>query len=61
MDIRTNEIMTYDEMAKRVANNPEDKKFYKEIPDIYLGELSTMNRKDRRAYLRKNKHILKDI
>lgn len=59
MDTRTGEIMSEEEMLKRTANKPEEEKWYKTIPEGYADQLSAMNRKDRRAWMRKNKHILR--
>jgi len=58
--MRSGEIITQDEMQKRIGNKPQDAKWYKEIPDGYLDELSAMNRKDRRAWMKRNKHLIKD-
>lgn len=60
MDMRTGEIMTEEEMLKRVNNKPQDAKWYKTIPDGYADELSAMNRADRRAWMKRNKHLIKD-
>ena len=32
MDARTGEIMTVEEMEKRVKEHPENRRFYKEVP-----------------------------
>lgn len=32
MDTRTGEVMPYEEMERRVAENPDDAKYYKGVP-----------------------------
>lgn len=57
-DMRTGELMSEEEMLKRIQQNPQDAKFYKEIPSQYQDVLMSMNRKDRREWMRKNKKLL---
>jgi len=62
MDMRTGEIMSIDEMHRRIKENPELAKVIKEVPPPvlpYISEIQNMNRKDKRAWLRKNKHLFK--
>lgn len=56
--MRTGELMSEEEMLKRIQQNPQDAKFYKEIPSQYQDVLMSMNRKDRREWMRKNKKLL---
>lgn len=62
MDMRTGEIMDLEEMRRRIAEKPELAKVIKEVPAPlmpYISEVQNMNRKDKRAWLRKNKHLFK--
>ena len=53
----TGEMITEEELLKRPIN--EQKKFLP-IPAKYADQLSAMNRKDRRAWMRKNKNLMKE-
>lgn len=33
MDTRTGEVMTLDEMGRRLMDKPQDRKYYKEVPE----------------------------
>ena len=59
MDTRTGEIMDMQEAERRIKLNPKDAKFLKELPDKFVEQLEGMNRADRRAWAKKNKHLLK--
>lgn len=60
MDTRTGEIveMTYVDELKSKGN--PSAKFYKEIPDIMMGEIWEMNRQQRREWYRENKKRIKE-
>lgn len=62
MDMSTGEIMTQEEMEKRIKQNPKLADRIKLIPEALqpqIPEIQNMNRKDKRAWLRKNKHLFK--
>lgn len=59
MDMRSGEIMSEKEMLKRIADKPEEAKWYKTFPLAYADQLTAMNRKDRRTWMRRNKHLVK--
>ena len=58
MDTRTGEIISFEELKKKPV---QDQKFFKEVPDIHQHYLEGLNRKERREWYRKNKHLFKDI
>ena len=58
MDTRTGDIVSMD-FVEKLKLNPKtapQAKWYKEIPSELLPELEGMNRAERRAWYRKNKH-----
>lgn len=60
MDMRTGEIMSELEMQRRIKANPSLTDHIKLIPESLtsqIPEIQNMNRKDKRAWLRKNKHL----
>lgn len=62
MDMSTGEIMSQEEMEKRIKQNPKLADRIKLIPEALtpqIPEIQNMNRKDKRAWLRKNKHLFK--
>lgn len=63
MDTRTGEIVPMDLVnGFKESLNPVTQaqaKWYKEIPVELLSQLEGMNRKERREWYRKNKHLFK--
>lgn len=55
MDTRSFDILP----EMEVPNHPEAN-FYKELSNNYIPLLQDMNRKQRREWYRKNKHLLKE-
>ena len=51
----TGDIVDYTEILKKPV---AEQKKYIPIEEKYLDEVSVMNRKDRRAWYRRNKHLL---
>lgn len=52
MDTRTGKIISYDDLQKLAD---KEKKHFVEVPEQYEQFLLNMNRKDRRAWYRRNK------
>lgn len=55
MDTSTGELMSYEEMKKRIKQEPQLSSQIKKIPQKFLPEIEGMNRKQRRAWYAKNK------
>ena len=53
MDTRTGNIALLAESMKDIK--PEERKWFKQIPETYLSLLKGMNRKERREWYKKNK------
>ena len=58
MDTRTGEIISFEELKKKPT---QEQKWFKEVPETYQHYLDGLNRKERREWYRKNKHLFKDI
>ena len=50
--------MDMEEAERRIKLNPKDAKFLKKLPDQFVEQLTGYNREQRRAWARKNKHLL---
>ena len=60
MDTRTGDIVDLAFVEKLKNEDNPSAKFYKEIPDIMMGEIEGMNRQQRREWYRKNKKRIKE-
>jgi len=59
MNTGTGEIVGMDYVEDLKAQANPVARFYKEIPEKYLGELQGMNRTERRKWYKKNKYRFK--
>jgi hypothetical protein len=60
MHTGTGEIVDLPFVDELRKTKPKIANFYKKIPDGYLSLLQSMNRKQRRDWYRKNKHLFKE-
>ena len=60
MDTRSGNIIDADEFKKLKEETPQQARWYKEVPEELIEQLQKMNRKDRRAFYKKNKKLFKN-
>ncbi len=60
MDTRSGNMIDVAELNKLKVEDSKKARWYKEVPLDLVEELQAMNRKDRRAFYRKNKKLFKN-